>query len=100
MLAVKHPKAKLIPNVLVDELWHQHVLDTRQYPKDCNRVFGGFMHHDPYFGTTSEGEQQLPVLFTETNRLFCAEFGENCITAEPMAELLQAAKSCNGGGDD
>jgi len=34
----------------VDEFWHMHILDTRQYISDCQSIFGGYLHHYPYLG--------------------------------------------------
>jgi hypothetical protein len=33
------------PTKEVDQMWHQHILDTRAYHEDCNRVFGKMIHH-------------------------------------------------------
>ncbi len=94
-LAVKHPKQTLVPSKLVDEVWHQHVLDTQAYPKDCNRVFGEFVHHDPYFGTTAQGKRLLPTAFKRTNRLFVKEFGKGCLVVDDrLAHLMEAGSSC------
>jgi hypothetical protein len=38
------------PAKVVDEIWHSHITDTRRYPGDCQKCFGEFMHHYPYFG--------------------------------------------------
>jgi hypothetical protein len=48
-LALKYvcPTASLRPSDDVDEIWHQHILNTRQYAKDCSGLFGGFLHHQP-----------------------------------------------------
>jgi hypothetical protein len=47
-LAVRHPKAKLsMPSVVVDDLWHEMVLDTRDYAAFCDAAFGHFLHHTP-----------------------------------------------------
>jgi uncharacterized membrane protein YgcG len=43
------------PTPEVDEFWHQHILDTRKYRKDCKTVFGQFMDHTPGLG----GQQQV-----------------------------------------
>jgi len=94
ILCAKYPDRTLIPSVLIDEVWHQHVLDTRQYPQDCQTIFGEFIHHDPYFGSTEEGAKRLEILFQETNDLFRTEFGEDCLTAEPLADLRAVAQSC------
>ncbi|MBP9839992.1 MAG: hypothetical protein KBC44_03400 [Candidatus Pacebacteria bacterium] len=92
--ALNYPKETLIPSVLVDEVWHQHILDTRQYPEDCKKIFGHYLHHDPYFGTSPEGEKVLQVLFKKTNDLYIAQFGEDVMNAEPLMDLRNAAKSC------
>lgn len=30
----------------VDEVWHQHLLNTRDYLEMCNAVMGGVIHHE------------------------------------------------------
>lgn len=35
------------PTPDVDEVWHAHILHTRRYAEDCDRMFGAFLHHDP-----------------------------------------------------
>jgi hypothetical protein len=40
----------LAPTPTVDEIWHHHILDTRQYQVDCAAIFGAMFHHDPYVG--------------------------------------------------
>src|SRR5215471_9906423 len=37
----------LVPARDIDKVWHQHILHTRAYASDCQRVFGAFMHHSP-----------------------------------------------------
>lgn len=34
----------------VDTVWHYHILDTMKYARDCQTVFGYFLHHFPYAG--------------------------------------------------
>jgi hypothetical protein len=36
-----------MPSQVVDELWHEFILYTREYQGFCRRAFGGFMHHAP-----------------------------------------------------
>ncbi len=31
----------------LDEVWHAHILFTRQYGADCQNYFGYFFHHHP-----------------------------------------------------
>lgn len=35
------------PSPDVDEVWHAHILFTRQYASDCSSYFGYFVHHVP-----------------------------------------------------
>jgi hypothetical protein len=39
----------------LDEMWHEHILDTHKYARDCNTIFGRMIHHDPNLpaGTTN-----------------------------------------------
>ena len=56
---------QLVPNEEIDEIWHMHILDTRQYMQDCNELFGEYMHHYPYFGMLGE-ENKTQWLETQT----------------------------------
>ncbi|SKB31050.1 glycine-rich domain-containing protein [Malaciobacter marinus] len=49
---------QLVPNGDIDEIWHYHIMDTRQYVKDCYEIFGGFLHHYPYFGMIDEENEK------------------------------------------
>jgi hypothetical protein len=33
-----------------DMVWHSHILHTRQYAEDCEKLFGRFLHHTPETG--------------------------------------------------
>ena len=36
-----------MPSQVVDDLWHEFILYTRNYAVFCERAFGGFLHHTP-----------------------------------------------------
>ncbi len=36
-----------MPSQVVDDLWHEFILYTRNYEHFCRRAFGRFMHHTP-----------------------------------------------------
>jgi hypothetical protein len=36
-----------MPSQIVDDLWHEFILYTRNYQHFCNKAFGGYMHHTP-----------------------------------------------------
>jgi hypothetical protein len=75
-LHLAHPTVPLVPNRLVDVMWHAHILDTQRYAMDCERLFGHLLHHDPYVGIGGPAsEQELATLFAETRTYYEARFG-------------------------
>jgi hypothetical protein len=36
-----------IPSRVVDEAWHEFILDTRAYARFCEEAFGEYLHHTP-----------------------------------------------------
>ena len=77
-LALKqmYPGISLVPNKLVDKVWHAHILDTRAYREDCNAVFGRFIDHYPYFGIYGvDDHQALKHSFKQTISLYERHFG-------------------------
>jgi hypothetical protein len=36
-----------MPSQVVDDLWHEFILYTREYSGFCDKAFGRFMHHTP-----------------------------------------------------
>ena len=49
-LSKLYPNQVIVPPREVDEFWHLHILDTRNYIKDCEKIFGSYFHHFPYAG--------------------------------------------------
>ena len=71
-LAAKYPSAPLAAiSKAADDLWHQHIIDTKKYFLDCQRIFGTYMHHQPIYGSPSEFEQ---AVYISTVDLYKAEF--------------------------
>lgn len=57
-LHLMHPEADIVPCHLVDDIWHQHILDTIAYREDCDAIFGRFLDHFPYFGMRGDDDAQ------------------------------------------
>jgi len=38
---------QISPSIPVENMWHLHILDTANYGKDCQLLFGRMIHHDP-----------------------------------------------------
>ena len=55
-LHIAYPDAEIVPCKMVDEMWHQHILDTIAYRADCEMLFGCFLDHFPYFGMRGDAD--------------------------------------------
>jgi len=70
-----NPKIEIVPTKLMDAFWHQHILDTVAYQKDCQAIFGYFLHHFPYFGIYGkEDKANLDHTFERTKALYFKHF--------------------------
>ena len=76
ILLAKYPEEPITPSKSVDKFWHGHILDTLKYDRDCQHVFGYFLHHFPYFGMRGDEDA---ANFNEagkiTHQLYEQEFG-------------------------
>jgi hypothetical protein len=91
-LHISHPDAAIVPCKIVDEMWHQHILDTAAYRVDCDVIFGQFLDHFPYFGMRGEDDARaLHDAYAATLDHYREEFGE------PPAEtwISQDASRCS-----
>ena len=85
-----HPDLALVPSKQVDAFWHAHFLDTVAYARDCEDVFGGFLHHYPYFGIYGDEDYaKLVAAFARTREVYEMRFGPY------PGEALHAAR-CEG----
>jgi hypothetical protein len=67
----------LPPSVDIDGFWHVHILDTYAYTEHCDKIFGYYFHHFPYFGTRGPvDEQALQEAFAHTQLRYFEQFGE------------------------
>ena len=69
---------EIVPTRAMDQFWHYHILDTRSYIAMCDEVFGGYLHHYPYFGMRGEDDaKDLKASFMQTKERYQATFGES-----------------------
>lgn len=92
-LNLLYPGQQLAVNHVLDEFWHNHILDTRKYAEDCEQLFGSLLHHYPYFGLPGEPDEgaNLPA-FAVTEEIWEEAFGtslraETKIANEPRVTL-------------
>ena len=97
-LLVKYPDETIAPSKDVDKFWHGHILDTMKYAEDCERVFGYFLHHFPYFGMRGDADAaDLRAAAANMHAIYEREFGERlsqwsafCYAAKPAQEAASA----------
>ena len=98
-LMKKYPDDQASPTVDVDTFWHYHILDTMKYARDCEAVFGYFLHHYPYVGIGEQAVEGEQVRAGERMReLYAAEFGAPAMgreawCASPGKSLVKGADS-------
>ena len=74
-LMLLYPNRPLAPTTFIDEFWHAHILDTRAYHRDCDRLFGSYLHHRPsYIVDSPERWDALSEGFAVTVELYRVHF--------------------------
>jgi len=93
-LAAKYPQMPVVPSEAVDDFWHAHILDTQRYAADCERIFGGVLHHNPYVGIDGpDDEARLLSMAEETNKLIASEFHGDEAEAGAYCAVSAAGKA-------
>lgn len=88
--------ASAVPTRDIDLFWHQHILDTRAYARDCELLFGKFLHHYPYFGMFGdEDARNLSTAFEETKRLYASLFGESYTEDDASSKCHKGCSKCH-----
>lgn len=76
LLTGTYPELAIVPSRIIDTFWHGHILDTHAYAPDCDRVFGYFLHHYPYFGMRDAADAAaLGDAYDQTLDLYADRFG-------------------------
>ncbi|WP_448574308.1 hypothetical protein [Trichothermofontia sp.] len=82
-LMYRYPKLTLVPPKAIVPVWQAHILDTRKYYQDCQRLFGclDLAHHQAcLLPLSSTDQQQLMHDFATTCALFEKHFDTNVFT--------------------
>lgn len=76
-LTKAYPELAIVPSGPVDKFWHNHILDTQRYGPDCEKIFGFFLHHFPYFGMRgAEDLSNLNTSWKNTIDAYRRHFGD------------------------
>lgn len=70
-----HPNVIFAPSSEVDEVWHAHILHTALYAKQCEYLFGRFIHHNPTDPEESV-EKKENTSYLNTLKYYKEVFGE------------------------
>ena len=93
-LTVTRPET-IVPTEFVDEVWHTHILDTMKYAEDCDRAFGFFLHHFPYFGIRGADDQaMLQMTFQSTAEIYRSEFGSSYFVGSDTCGNCSGCGTC------
>lgn len=88
----------IVPTSDIDEFWHTHILDTRKYMADCDVLFGGYLHHFPYFGLRgTDDEEALRDSYCRTLALFEFHFNDTPQASNSLTpSVCGSCSSCRG----
>lgn len=75
-LLLKYPDQILAPAPDIDEAWHNHILFTREYFCDCQKIFGDYLHHSPSQNFDPEEKSAMEEAQLHTADLYIQEFNE------------------------
>eukprot|EP01124_Arcella_intermedia_P033094 TRINITY_DN784_c0_g1_i7.p1 TRINITY_DN784_c0_g1~~TRINITY_DN784_c0_g1_i7.p1 ORF type:complete len:272 (+),score=27.22 TRINITY_DN784_c0_g1_i7:31-816(+) len=89
------PDINHVPSKSVDEVWHAHILHTRDYARDCQQYFGCFLHHAPSYGEErmAQDQEDYQNMITKYNGLF----GEAPQKVWGKVNLTAKAGTCGSG---
>lgn len=65
-LSRQYPERAIVPSKIVDNFWHFHILDTQAYARDCQNLFGFFLHHSRTSGCGGRTTPRRSVTPTTT----------------------------------
>ncbi len=71
-----YPQEQWVPSRIIDEVWHNHILHTREYHRDCHAIFGYYLHHAP---AKPGGEKKLIEGYQKTKTRYLETFNESLI---------------------
>ena len=95
-LKIVHPNVNFAPTDLMDEVWHFHILDTKRYSTDCQRMFGKLLHHAPSYGPyeSPDREEALSNSFERMVALYREQYGH-----DPITRMGSCSSACSGVDD-
>lgn len=82
-IRLAHPDVSIVPSLLIDEIWHAHILFTREYLTFCNAINNGkYIHHSPFL---KDDDPVGDPSIKNTLMLYREMFGHPPATVWPLA---------------
>jgi hypothetical protein len=73
-LIATNPGKTVVPwSEPLDDLWHEHILDTHKYTEECKKIFGQYVHHNPHL---DRGTAAQKTAYKETQEMYKTAFGK------------------------
>ena len=76
LLILECPRQHFAISSIVDDYWHFHVLDTREYRNFCRRVYGFFADHVPLDPESEIDFREVRAVYIDTRELLVKHFGD------------------------
>ena len=74
-LEYKDTHTRFTPSYEIDQVWHLHILHTKNYIRDCEYIFGKYFHHAPFNVSTERSRAVVQQSFLNTQALHYERFG-------------------------
>lgn len=81
----------ITPTSEVDAIWHEHILHTNKYCLDCQKIFGGYLHHFPT-PAKWQAEDLNSSAISKQDIANCEEVGTNCTNVPSDCSCSCSAK--------
>lgn len=90
-LAAINPTEVVVPwTQPLDDFWHEHILDTAKYKKDCEAIFGKMFHHNPNLPV---GTPEQSKAFKKTKEMYKESFGQKAKSTDPGCAKKDSSSS-------
>jgi len=79
-----------MPSRVVDDLWHEFILHTKDYARFCKFAFGSFFHHVPASATAKRAEMDAALRLTWRHACLEENINPNKATRLPLLFAIDA----------
>jgi len=92
---VSEEKEGICPTPDTDEVWHEHILHTKQYMDHCNQIFGAILHHQP-FSSSEEKRNSTALLLSDLGpKYFGKEYPTKTTESVSVSCCSDDSECCN-----